>query len=174
MSNKSKSDKWNKAAARANGEETALVKGGAPTDVSQIGSAEVLAMIETADAAEIQAEIASGAIDAAPRIMELQEGMRITGHLYASGMTKLPNMQNPAVLDDVSTYQIELYNRTTGERGPRISIIGSAQLDRDLPPRMGKNVTIAVGGKTDTKRGRQVREFFVGTHVRPGTPVDAK
>jgi hypothetical protein len=176
MTTKSKSSNWNKAAARAKGETetTEIVTTDGPTSLDEIGQAEAFAMVRPANAASIAARIAAGEIEAAEKLFKLDEGMEITGRLYGSGQTQLPNMQNPAVLDTVATYQIEMFHPETGARGPKISILGGAQLDRDLPPRIGKDVVIAVGGMIKTTKGKQMREFFVGTIKRPTLAGDGQ
>jgi hypothetical protein len=147
---------------------TALATANAPTSMDEIGQAEVSAMFRPADAASINARIQAGELESAPILATIPEGAQLTCEVLRDDIT---------VIEDVATRQpkqvkiwiLQTMDPDTYAKGAQISILGSAQLDRQLPPLMGCVVVIARGGTTKTNKGRQLSEYFVGLDKRaPG------
>lgn len=155
-----KSEEMNKAIKRVkdhepSAEERALatIEGDMSTEMEQF------------DPRKLAAMVAAGEMEAGQQIMELEEGFMIEGQLLGRG--------DPAMLDDpnkpgemraVPTWRMRLRS------GVICTFIGAAQLERQLPPFVGRkgNTIIARGATSRTKRGRQLTHYYV-----VGPPADA-
>ncbi len=130
-------------------------------------------MVSSVSAQDIAQKIASGELESAPTLFALEPGQQITCEVVDFGTAIIEDLSTK-LPKEVKNWTLRLFHPETGTQGPLISILGSAQLDRMLPPFMGCNVLIARGGTTKTNKGRQLSEYFVGkyTRARPGQPID--
>lgn len=149
-----KSDKFEKAVARAEGK---------PEDAEQhalsVIQGDMSMEMDQIDPMELAKLVASGQMEAGQQIVELTEGMGIRGQLLGRG--------EPAVLDDpnrpgemrsVPTWRMRLRS------GVVCTFIGAAQLERQLPPFVGrKGETIIVRGATTKQKGKakQLTHYMV-------------
>lgn len=175
-------DKVNSGAALAKRDTQAAIAG-VPSDA--------LAFLETTNTAEVAARIAAGELEAGVQLMEIPEDTTVYGILESFGSTMLPDL-NTGVLRPVRTWQLELKRKSDWKQpGTHISILGAAQLDRQLQGFLRRakivcdesivegeagNLPVMIyrGGKTTTKKGRQLNEFFAGvekTQLPDGHPL---
>jgi hypothetical protein len=155
--NKSKSDDYNKAVARATGQGA-----GATGELMKAPPPGVDAMIRTIEnpgdlQAEIQKDLTSGKYEAAPQIMSLKEGQVIEGILEGNGPL--------AEFTDADTGEVS-YVKTWIIADPtgavRVSILSSAQLDRKLNGFIGGPVKIARGKDVNVAgTRRRMTEYMV-------------
>jgi hypothetical protein len=146
---------------------TAITTTSTPVTLDQLGTEGVAGMIGQADAAALQAMMAAGQLEAAEQMLTLEKGQQITGVLYESGTSVIED-KNTKLPKEVRTWKIELRHPQTWAPGPRVSILGSAQLDRQLDSILsrsqgifGQAVVIARGGETKTGKGNNMTEYFV-------------
>jgi len=141
----------------ANAGETQLTKNEA-TEVALAGDLKTEMMASPAD---IAARIKAGAWEAAPQILKIEEGDTVIGFLEGYGP--------PAEIMDTNTRETKYVNtyvlRSLSGSNARVSILGSAQLDRKLPPFFGGECSISRVGTIDTKAGRRVTEYVVAGPV---------
>ncbi len=148
--------------------ETAIATTDGEMTLDAAAQATLGAFIGQASAQELAAEIASGDIEAAPILFEIKEGMRLVCEVCDRGETEIEdvNTRKPKM---VTTWILRLLNPNTYEHGPKVSVLGTAQLDRQLPPFMGCTVIVVRGATIKTKKNRQLTEYFVGLDKRaPG------
>jgi hypothetical protein len=144
----SKSDKFNKAVARATGADVA------PTVATIIGGAD--AMITPFDPAELNQLAATGKIEFAPQMMSLEEGQKITGILEGYG----PG--NDFVNEDTGEIRhVDSWIIASPDGGLRVSILSSAQLDRKLPPFIGGMVGVARNKDLKIQNGHRCADYHV-------------
>jgi hypothetical protein len=136
-------------------------------DIDKLGQAEALAMVRPADARSIAARVSAGELESAPILFGLEAGQEITCEVCDCGESEIEDVAT-RMPKRVRTWILQLFHPETGAKGPKVSILGSAQLDRQLPPFMGMTVVIARGGTTKTNKGRQLTDYFVGKVVIPG------
>lgn len=157
----SKPSKYDQAVAKSRGETVET------TSLATIGEERLAAAVQTLDPAMLAAMVASGEIEAAPQIMKIEIGQMITGLIASQGEAEIEdsNTRTPKI---VKTWQIELVDPTTREpNGITVSILGSAQLDRQLPKWLGtpRVAVIARGQDTTIKGGaRRMAQYFVGAY----------
>lgn len=158
--------KYPQANGNMGGESTAITTQDPTTPaIDELGQAEVLAMMRPASTTEINARIQAGDLESAPILFAIPEGQQITCEILRDDVT---------TIEDVATRQpktvkiwiLRMLHPTLYQPGPTISILGSAQLDRQLPPFLGCVVVIARGGTAKTNKGRQLTEWFVGLDKR--------
>jgi hypothetical protein len=160
-----KSDKFDKAVKRVResdteAETTDIAAGGEPKSLGELGAEGMGAMVRRANAGSLAARMRAGEIEAAVQLFKLDEGTEITARVLKSGTTKIEDV-NSKEMKDVTTWQLHMLDPDTFAPGPRVSILGSAQLDRQLPDLVGKVAIIARGG--DIRIGKKVMtEYFVG------------
>jgi hypothetical protein len=129
-----------------------------PTSLAALAE-ETTTGIAPIDLARLRELATSGDYEVGARLAELKEGQQIEGRLVSSGVTEIPDLVTGEV-KQISTYQIDV-------GGAVLSILGSAQLDRQLPALIGRDVVIARGGTIRTKRGMNVSEYFVAAKRLP-------
>jgi hypothetical protein len=149
-----KSDKFDQAIAKV--ENKAL---------SEIGTDKVKSFVGRANVAEIQALIESDEIDEADQLLTLGEGDQITGEYMGPGTAEIEDLNDKGKKKTVTTHKIVLRDPETWERGPRVSILGAAQLDRQLGSVMeryyiGVPVLVARGATKRTPKGVQMTDYF--------------
>lgn len=112
---------------------------------------------------DLAAALASGEWEAPPQLFDLKEGDAVKGILEGEGVpASLPDPRTKE-MKDVKTWIL----RSVEDKGVRISILGSAQLDRKLPGFIGDVVIIKRGGEIQTKGGGRVTEYLVAGPKRP-------
>lgn len=166
--------KFDKAVKRARGEdieETALARTDAPQTLGALGSDGVASLVRRADAQTLADRMRSGEIEAAPQLLTLEDGTEITARVLKSGTTEVESLNQPGVMETKTNWHLQLLDPETYAPGPRVSILGSAQLDRQLAEVVGKVAIIARGGTIKTKKGRQMTEYFVAEVKRTGSGV---
>jgi len=130
------------------------------TPVQEVAASELSGFVSNASARTYAQRLAANEIEAAEQIMTLEKGQEITGILEDSGRTMIEDI-NTKQMKEVTTWKIRLHHPDTWERGPLVSILGSAQLDRQLPALMGLAVIIARGDTIKTKKGANMTEYAV-------------
>jgi hypothetical protein len=125
---------------------------------------------------DIQEMLSSGDFEMAPQLLTLQTGDKIFGVLTSVGTTLLDSLQTPGAKDRILTYQFRLRD------GAMVSILGASQIDRDLggswhqssngdivatATKIGHSIMIAKGGKTTTRKGRQIGEYLILVSAAP-------
>jgi hypothetical protein len=125
------------------------------------------------DPAVLQALLDSGAIELAPVLYTLQDGEMICVFVDSKGSTELLD-QNTKQPKTVRTWLLTLVDPVTGKHGRKISILGAAQLDRQLeagdkdnPKMVGRYVIIGRGSTSKTAKGNQLTEYQVGVYKKP-------
>lgn len=159
----SKSQKFNNAVARATGTEVAQ----APTP-SVVVPPGLESIIGTFTPDEVNLAMSSGKLEWAPRAIALEEGMRIRGVLEGRGgdvdLEQVDRIQGTVTIRQVSTWVVR-----EPKSGVRVSFLTSTQLEDKLPPFIGGNVDIYVGGLIESSKGggRRYRDFLVGGDKLP-------
>jgi hypothetical protein len=149
------------AVARARGEEQALATTDAPTSLGALGNEGIASLVRRADGASLAARLLAGEIEAAPQLLTLEEGAEIVCYVAGEGQVEIEDINTKAP-KMVANWQLMLLNPDDLATGPRVSILGSAQLDRQLRTLVGKIAVIARGGEVKTGKGRRMTEYFVG------------
>lgn len=114
--------------------------------------------MEQFDPRKLAALVAAGEMEAGQQIIELQEGFMIKGQLLGRGEpAMLDDPNRPGEMRAVPTWRMRL------KSGVVCTFIGAAQLERQLPPFVGrKGDTIIARGSTErTKKGRQLTHYYV-------------
>lgn len=117
---------------------------------------------DTLNVEELARLVASGEMEAAEEIMEIAEGQVIRGQLIGPGTeATLDDLQNPGKTRQVKTWKMKLVSGVT------VTFLGSAELDRKLPPFLGRKgqMLIGRGGQAKTKKGKNLTHWYV---VGPG------
>lgn len=154
--------KMDQAVARARGEESsALATTDAPTSLGALGNEGITSLVRRADAGSLAARLAAGEIEAAPQLLTLEEGSEIVAFVASEGIAEIEDI-NTKQPKQVANWQLMLLDPNTLSTGPRVSILGSAQLDRQLRTLVGRIAVIARGGEVKTGKGRRMTEYFVG------------
>jgi hypothetical protein len=162
--------------AKNNDKTTAIANttnAAAPTTLDDIGQAELLAMMRPASAASLAERVASGELESAPMLFTIPEGQEITCEVVRDDVTTIEDVATRAD-KQVRIWILRMLHPATYAPGPMISILGSAQLDRQLPAFMGCVVVIARGGTSKTNKGRQLTEYFVGLDKRAAPAMAAR
>jgi len=172
----SKSNKFDSAAARARNasspHEGVIDEPG--TSLATLGDAEVKAAVQSFDAGALAALVAAGAVKMGPRLLTLEAGQMIIGRIESEGIATIED-ENTKLPKEIRTWQIALCDREQKPTGVRVSILSSAQLDREIPPvhKSGNAAIICRGGEIQIKGGkRRMTEYFV-LEVQPGTVIPA-
>lgn len=149
----SKSEKYNKAVARATGE--------GETPESNAPTIPTGAMVVKADDATIAAMMADGAMEWAPQVRKLEEGEMIVGILEGHGppaeLEKLNRVTKEVEISHVPTWIL-----VSQDGGLRMSILSTVQLEKKLPPFIGGLVKIVRGKDLPTGNGQRVTDYLVG------------
>ncbi len=156
--------------AKNDSKSTALTTPNAPATLDQIGSNDVAAFIEVASTGEITELVTTGKLKAAAQLLTLETGQQICGIYHGPGKTMIddPNTKQPK---EVTTHSITIHRRSDWAPGPLVSILGAAQLDRQLASLADRNngvldfpVLIARGGTNQVKGkpSRQMTDYFCG------------
>ena len=97
------------------------------------------------------------------RLLTLESGQMIRGRIESEGIATLED-ENTKLPKEVRTWQIALVDAQDRPSGVRVSILSSAQLDREIPPvfRSGNVCIICRGGEINIKGGKKrMTEYFV-------------
>jgi hypothetical protein len=170
-----RNEKFAAATSRARGETTtALATGSEPGSLSAIGAGDADAFRRTADAASLKARIESGELEAGAQLLTLQQGDEFTVFVAREGTTKIDDLNKPGTMKETNNWYLVLLHPDTMARGPMVTILGAAQLDRQLRPLMGQVATVARGGDIRTPKKRVMTEYFVGKVKTPAAAGAAR
>jgi hypothetical protein len=156
-----KPNKFDQAVAKVRGTE-ALATTDAPQTLGQIGSEGIAGLVRRADAGSLAARLKAGEIESAPQLLTLEEGTEMTVTVLSEGKTEIEDLNKSGSMKEVTVWILQMLDPDTFDPGPKVSILGSAQLDRQLRTLVGKVAIIARGGEVRTSKGRKMTEYFVG------------
>jgi hypothetical protein len=159
---------WNEAVSKARGEEmtgevpqeVAVQRPEGPVSLSTLTVGDFSDFITPANAEEIAAEMEAGELESAPQLLDIPEGTQFTAFVIRSGVARIEDIQTKEV-KDVKNWHLQLLGHNF-KPGPKVSILGSAQLDRQLETLIGKVAKIAKGGLIRTPKKRFMWEYYVG------------
>ena len=148
----SKSQKYNNAVNKATG-------GNAESDAPQIVTS-AAGMVRKATDDDIKAIVSDTTMEFAPQLLKLEEGDMLEGILEGNGPdAELERVDRATKQVTVNIVKTWIVRDTRG--GQRASILGSAQLDRKLPPFVGGMVKIVRGKDIETSNGNRVTDYLV-------------
>ena len=150
----SKSEKFNKAVARATGADAPVAM--TPAEAAAAAANGASSMIKKADAAKLTEMMVSNKWEFAPQNVTLEEGDVIEGILEGVG----PG--NDFTNDEGEIYHVDSWVITSPDGNMRASILSSAQLDRKLPPFIGAPVYIQRGRDLKMSNGHRCTDYLVG------------
>lgn len=159
-----KSQKYADAVARATGQELA-VQGQAAIAVPAVIPDGFGAMVSLYSEASLGAEVASGKLEFAPRIIKLEEGLLLEGILEGKGGDVEFEEVDPHT-KQVRSSTVSTWVLRSRDGNLRASFLSLAQLEDKLPPFVGGYVKIYVGPMRETRKGTRYRDILVGGEKR--------
>lgn len=146
--------RYDGAVARATGKPE---EAPAPMVVSN----EAKAMIKSMSPEDMLAFINEpGDFEYAPEVYTMEKGQRIDGILEGNGPDAELSRAN-TVTKQVETVLVPTWIIRDERSGRRLSILGSVQLDKKLPPFVGGAVTIVRGDEVETSNGFKTTNYNV-------------
>lgn len=139
-------------------------------------------MVEVFDPLEFVSAVKSGKAVMAEKYIKLQEGQQIRGYLVARGvalMTEVDPNTNQVVSHEAERLRFALADRNGEPTGAVVSILSVTQVEtafRDTPTDGSALCLVAKGGKSTTRKGRLMDEYFIyiQPNARTGQPMLAQ
>jgi len=124
-------------------------------------------MTKKFDARALAERVASGKRSCAPQIWSIPEGDSLCGILEGNGPEQ--ELAKPGTGE---VHAVQTWILRGVESGLRVSILSSVQLDRKLPPLVGRYVEISRGPERKTNSGGRYTEYIVEYDCDGLSPVD--